>query len=161
MPATYEPISTTTLGSAQASFSFTSIPGTYTDLVAVVVATTSGNLKIRFNSDTSTNYSNTVLYGIGTTSTSGRNINDSGLAFGTTANTLGNGVNLYHFMNYSNTTTNKTALSRGNDSDGPLVRADVGLWRSTSAITSITFYSSNAVDISTGSVFTLYGIKAA
>jgi hypothetical protein len=165
MPATYEPIATTTLGSAQASFSFTSIPGTYTDLVAVVVAASSGNLKIELNSDTGTNYSNTVLYGTGvpgSNALSARNINSTGLLFGTGANTVGNGVNLYHFMNYSNTTTNKTVFSRsGNNETGGLVRADIGLWRNTSAITSIRFISSLGADLATGSVFTLYGIKAA
>jgi hypothetical protein len=161
MPATYEPISTTTLGSAQASFSFTSIPGTYTDLVAVVVAASSGNLKIELNSDTGTNYSNTVLYGTGSSALSARNTNSTGLIFGAAATTLGNGVNFYHFMNYSNTTTNKTVLSRGNDNDGGLVRADVGLWRSTSAITSIRFISNLGANLATGSVFTLYGIKSA
>ena len=161
MPTTYEPISTTTLGSAQASFSFTSIPGTYTDLVAVVVASTGANLKIELNSDTGSNYSNTVLYGTGSSALSARNTNSTGFIFGTTASTVGNGVNLYHFMNYSNTTTNKTALSRGNDNDGGLVRVDVGLWRNTSAITSIRFISNTGSNLATGSVFTLYGIKAA
>jgi hypothetical protein len=32
MPATYEPIATTTLGTAAASITFSSIPATYTDL---------------------------------------------------------------------------------------------------------------------------------
>ena len=161
MAVTYEPISTTTLSSAQASFSFTSIPGTYTDLVVVVVASTSGNLKIEFNSDTNSNYSNTVLYGNGTNALSGRNTNSTGLLFGTTANTVGNGVNLYHFMNYSNTTTYKTTFSRGNDVDNGLVRADIGLWRSTSAITSIKFISNLGSNLATGSTFTLYGILKA
>jgi len=161
MPATYEPISTTTLGSAQASFSFTSIPGTYTDLVAVVVAETGGNLKIEFNSDTGSNYSNTVLYGTGSSALSARNTNSTGLLFGTTAQVLGNGVNIYYFMNYSNTTTNKTVLSRGNDVDNSLVRADVGLWRNTSAITSIRFISNLGSNLAAGSAFTLYGIKSA
>jgi len=161
MPTTYEPIATTTLGSAQASFSFTSIPGTYTDLVAVVVAETGGNLKIELNSDTGSNYSNTVLYGAGSSALSARNTNSTGFLFGTTAQVLGNGVNIYYFMNYSNTTTNKTALSRGNDVDNSLVRADVGLWRNTSAITSIRFISNLGANLATGSVFTLYGIKAA
>jgi hypothetical protein len=37
MAITYEPIATTTLGSAAADVTFTSISGTYTDLVLVAV----------------------------------------------------------------------------------------------------------------------------
>jgi hypothetical protein len=159
--STYTPLATQTLGSAAASVTFSSISGAYTDLVVVVVASTSGNLKIELNSDTGTNYSNTLVYGTGTSALSARNTNSTGLLFGTTANTVGNGVNLYHFMNYSNTTTNKTVLSRGNDIDNGLVRADVGLWRSTSAITSIKFISNLGANLATGSTFTLYGIAAA
>ena len=36
MPATYEPIASTTLGASAAAIEFTSIPGTYTDLVVVL-----------------------------------------------------------------------------------------------------------------------------
>ena len=38
MPATYEPIATTTLGSAATNITFSSIPATYTDLRLVLVA---------------------------------------------------------------------------------------------------------------------------
>ena len=51
MPATYEPIATTTLGSAAASITFSSIAGTYTDLRLVMVGTTSASdwAFVRFN----------------------------------------------------------------------------------------------------------------
>jgi hypothetical protein len=160
MPRTYEKIATTTLGSATASFTFSSIPGTYTDLIAVVVAAASSNLKIEFNSDTGGNYSNTVLYGSGSSALSARNSNSTGLLFGATGSTLGNSANLYYFMNYSNSSTNKTVLSRGNDNGG-IVRLDVGLWRNTSAITSIRFIDNLGANLVADSTFTLYGIKAA
>jgi hypothetical protein len=61
-------------------------------------------------------------------------------------------------QNYSNTTTNKTALIRDNFATyGTFAR--VALWRSTSAITSITLTMSSST-FATGSQFTLYGIKA-
>jgi hypothetical protein len=63
-------------------------------------------------------------------------------------------------QNYSNSTTYKTFLSRANNAANA---ADgiVGLWRSTSAITSIQFFYSDSSNIITGSSATLYGIKAA
>jgi hypothetical protein len=61
---TYVAIAEQTLGTAAASVTFSSIPGTYTDLVLVLsVQDASGNtFALQFNGDTSTNYS-TVLTG--------------------------------------------------------------------------------------------------
>jgi hypothetical protein len=63
-------------------------------------------------------------------------------------------------MNYSNTTTYKTWLSRSGASDRA-TEALVGLWRSTSAITTIALSIDAGATYSTGSTFTLYGIAAA
>ena len=68
MASTYEPIATTTLGSAASSITFSSIPATYTDLRLVLVHTPSastGNAQMQFNSDTATNYSYTYRQRIG------------------------------------------------------------------------------------------------
>lgn len=154
MPATYEPIATTTLGSAQSSVTFSTISGSYTDLVLIVAATTD-TLKVQFNSDTGSNYSRTYIYGDGSSATSGRSTSGTFfyIAGGSPSATLN------YIQNYSNTTTYKTVLSRGNAvSNG--VDASVSLWRSTSAITSITL-TPNSGTIASGSVLTLYGIKAA
>ena len=75
MPATYEKIATTTLGSATATITFDSIAASWTDLRLVVVGTqtTSGaDVKLTFNNDTATNYSSTCIYGTGTAVTSTR-----------------------------------------------------------------------------------------
>jgi hypothetical protein len=64
--ATYEPIATTTLGTATSSFTFSSIPATYTDLRLVIGWVSGTNPRIRFNSDTATSYSQTAMYGDGT-----------------------------------------------------------------------------------------------
>ena len=63
-------------------------------------------------------------------------------------------------QNYSNTTTYKTWLSRSNI-PADFVGALVGLWRSTSAITTIQFLTTTADTFAIGTTFTLYGIKAA
>jgi len=158
--STYTPIATTTLGSAQASVSFSSFSG-YTDLVLVCVATTASDdqfLSIRFNGDTGSNYSNTYMTGDGSTASSGRNSNQT-LAYiaGSSSNTTPV-LSITQIQNYSNSTTYKTLLSRTSDPT-LLTQATVSLWRSTSAITSLVIASNG--NISTGSTFTLYGIAAA
>jgi hypothetical protein len=68
-------------------------------------------------------------------------------------------VQIFNFMNYSNTTTHKTALWR-NSSATNGAAAMMGVWRSTSAIStiSITSLSGNMAD---GCTYTLYGITKA
>jgi hypothetical protein len=70
MPTTYEPIQTTAFTSATASYTFSSIPSTYTDLVIVFVgqqnSTFSGrNLNIQFNGDTGSNYGSVQILSTG------------------------------------------------------------------------------------------------
>jgi hypothetical protein len=166
MPATYEPIATTTLGSAQSSVTFSSISGSYTDLVLVTsMKAASGygsfGFLMQLNSDTGSNYSYTYLLGNGSSASSGRASNTTKAIIGTTSD-ANFGTIITQINNYSNTTTYKTMLSRDNATD---VRtgAWVSLWRSTSAITSILVKVDDAASnlILSGSTFTLYGIKAA
>jgi len=157
MPITYEPIATTTLGTSASSVTFSTIPGTYTDLVLVVNGTstaTNGN-EMQFNGDTGNNYSFTLLYGTGSAAVSSRNSNIS-FAYAGRTNT-NQSVSITQIMNYANTTTYKTVLTRAS-SNGDIVMANVSLWRSTSAITSLVYAGAT---FNSGTVFTLYGIKAA
>ena len=152
--STYTKIASTTLGSATGSVTLSSIPGTYTDLVLIVDSTiTSGGVdtRIRINGDTSTNYSRTYMYGDGSSTVSGRNSTDDAIGSGSKT--------IHNVMNYSNTTTYKTAVARYGTA-GSLTLAQVALWRSTAAITSISI-TAGTTNIATGSTFTLYGIKAA
>ena len=163
--STYTPIATTTLGSAVTSYTFSSIPSTYTDLVLIISAAASSglDLAIRYNGDSGSNYSETILTGNGTSASSTRETSQTrGLLDynGIPSSTLGNNVTIVNIMNYANTTTYKTALSRANNA-GSGTDANVILWRSTSAINSVTVLSSNVNNISSGSTFTLYGIAAA
>jgi hypothetical protein len=164
MPRTYEPIATTTLVSAAADITFSSIPATYTDLVLVISTgsntATNRQLNGQFNADTGSNYSATLLNGDGSSALSSRASNNT-FMFLAAADGTGSslGVTIMHFMNYSNTTTNKTMFSRDNNA-GYEVRAYVNLWRSTAAINSIKLYL-NADSLRAGTVATLYGIKSA
>ena len=164
MPSTYEPIATQTLGSAAASVTFSSIPATYTDLIIVTqaISASADDVGIRFNSDSGTNYSQTWLSGNGSSAFSGRYSSSTSVyldIYGSMGTTLFNNANV-QIMNYSNTTTNKTFLSRSNRA-GARVDAIVGLWRNTAAITTIVLAPTSGVNFSTGCTFTLYGIKAA
>jgi len=165
MPATYEPIETQTLGTAVASVTFSSIPQTYTDLVLIANSstTTVGSSEINkmtFNSDSGTNYSTTTLGANGSSAASFRASNQAYIRAGrNTANGDSYFVpNKIQIMNYANTTTFKTALAQGPEASAYL-ETEVGLWRSTSAITSVTL-TANLNNYKVGSTFTLYGIKA-
>jgi hypothetical protein len=167
MSATYEPIATTTLGSAQSSVTFNSFSG-YTDLILIVngrkdTAVTTDAFFCRLNGDGATNYSWTELNGDGSAAISQRITSDSycrlGVIPGNNAGTSTFGVSIVNFQNYANTTTNKTILTRGSVAAGQ-VTAAVSLWRSTAAITSIVLYTAGLANWASGSQFTLYGIKA-
>jgi len=165
--ATYEPIATNTLVATSSGVTFSSISGSYTDLVLVSQNYMNGsqaNLRIQVGNgsvDTATNYSETYLSGNGTTASSGRDSNVSHIFFTNTSypQTTTFNMSIHNFQNYANTTTYKTILSRSNNADIG-TDAVVGLWRSTSAINTIKIFPSNNL-FEIGSIFTLYGIAAA
>ena len=170
MPATYEPIASQTVPSSTASVTFSSIPGTYTDLVLVIVGGTDSqgdNIRIRFNSDTGTNYSTTHLSGNGSSATSNRASSQAAISV---SYNVGGGSDLaQHYvvnvMSYANANVFKTTLSTVSQPNGstsyPGIEKIVGLWRSTSAITSIDVIRTGGGNLLTNSVLSLYGIKAA
>jgi hypothetical protein len=166
MSSTYEPIATSTLGSAVVSFTFSSIPQTYTDLVLVCNLKASASptyMSVRYNGDTGSNYSRVGLTGNGSSASSELRSNRTSFEAdmgGAQTDTDFRYVNIFNLMNYSNTTTNKTVINRANNASSG-VDAIVGLYRSTSAISSITLATHNGSNTwSIGSTFTLYGIKA-
>jgi len=172
MALTYEPIATTTLGSAASNITFSSIPSTYTDLVLVVNGknTASGYVwGLQFNSDTGSNYSWTLMEGSGSAATSTRS--STGATRNSIYFTYNQGVSdslsnaIVSIQNYANTTTNKTCLIRENNPSStnfPGLSAGVGLWSSTSAINTVALMVPGAgTTIASGTTATLYGIKAA
>jgi hypothetical protein len=165
MAKTYEKIASTTLGSSAATVTFSSISSAYTDIVAVVsakVAASSYDLSFRLNSDTGSNYSWTTLSGNGSTASSlrGSNVTAGRADYRAYMDTTDFNTYILQFMNYSNATTNKTVLIRGN-SAALGTDALVNLWRNTSAINSIVFAPEFTGNFASGSTFTIYGIKAA
>lgn len=164
---TYDQIFTTTLTTAVASLTISSIPAAYTDIRLVASCQLTGannyDLQMQFNSDTASNYSRTYLYGDGTTAGSGRNSSTTSNTItsivGTSASTYGFSVITADLMNYSNTSVYKTILGRGSN---PInyTFATVGLWRSTAVINSMLLFPGSG-SFNIGSSFTLYGIVAA
>ena len=172
MPTTYESIATTTLVSAAADITFTSIPATYTDLVVVVFARSTfadtqvaGLIRVGNGSiDSGSNYSRTRLLGNGSAASSARGTNLTSVSFDSIPAASASagifGTTTIQINNYSNTTTNKTFLIRSNET-GTFLAATVGLWRSTSAINQIRIFEGGSVNLAAGTSITLYGIKSA
>jgi hypothetical protein len=162
--STYTPIATTTLGSAVNSYTFTSISGSYTDLVLIVrgqFASGADYPVFQFNGDTSSNYSETNLKGNGSVASSGyatSRVFTSPSSFG--AGTTEPFMFISNFNNYANTTTYKNVFSRWSN-PAQETAATIGLWRSTAAITSIKIYGLTGQTLAVGSNFTLYGILSA
>jgi hypothetical protein len=158
---TYDQLFTTTLTTAVTSLTISSISGAYTDLRLVIVADDGGTqsyVAIRLNGDSASNYSRTTLYGDGTSAGSYRGNNETYI-YCTGLDDSFRGNIEADFMNYSNATTYKTVLMRGNNTT--TTRAKVALWRATpAAITSIAIYAGSS-NFAVGSSFTLYGIAAA
>lgn len=163
MASTYEKIASTTLGGTSTSVTLSSIPSTYTDLVLILnlTATVALDMGIRVNGDTGTNYSETIIGGNGTTAATTRTTSSTlwGNIYTAVSTVSGNFNGIVNFNNYSNTTTYKTMLNRFNSTSYG-TEAIMALWRSTSAINSVTVLAQNS-SFAAGSTFTLYGIKAA
>lgn len=167
MPAgnTYEAIATANGTGSSATISFTSISGTYTDLIltGTFSGTGTGGFGIVLNNDTSSLYSFTLVRGDGTSAFSDRASNQAAFNINYTGSYGTGGVTntfLASFNNYSNTTTNKTMLSRYNVPNLETM-AYVGLYRSTSAITRVDVKIAGGASFTTGTTFSLYGIKSA
>lgn len=168
----YESIASASGTGSSATITFSSIPGTFVALQLrfvgrVTNADTAENIFLQFNSDTSSNYSWHYLEGDGGSATAGPTASATKMLSGrvaaanATAGIVGAGIIDIH--NYASTTQNKTVRTlTGIDRNGSgNVRMDSGLWRSTSAVTSIQITNGSATNFTTDTVFALYGIKGA
>jgi hypothetical protein len=169
MANTFVALATVTVGSGgAANIEFTSIPGTYTDLLIMAsmrgtAAATVVQGKIKFNGST-TSYSERLLQGNGSSasssSQSGADLEWIGVSPGAnaTASTFGNTffyIPNYTSSNYKSTSSESVTENNATSATQHLV---AGLWSNTSAITQITITpsSGNWAQYSTA---TLYGIK--
>jgi hypothetical protein len=172
MAITYDKIASTTLSSAATNITFSSIAASWTDIKIVMMAAdnTSQNsdIRLRFNSDTGSNYSATILRGNGVAPSSYSRTNYSYIEAGRIAGS--SQTNVYSLImidifSYAGS-TNKTTLvefnSDFNDTGGnSRVGRIAGLWRNTAAITTIDLSNSGGNDFKAGTTATLYGILRA
>ena len=167
MASTYEPIATTTLGSTSSSITFSGIPSTYTDLRLVVTytTTTAGQYSyLQFNTDSATNYSDIILVGDGSSAFSLRDTSANFIAFGSYQSPSSTTIPCFataDIFSYAGSTFKTALITSSMDKNGSGdVEQIVGLWRSTSAITSISIQTSSST-FKAGTTATIYGIKAA
>lgn len=176
--SSYESIASQTLASDTATITFSSISGTYKHLQIRVLAknafTTNRGVslsRIRFNSDSGSNYSYHRLIGDGTSVTASGGASQTYLycfdtnGFGASDNsTFSTGI--IDIIDYASTTKNKTlrCFSGVNQNSATTSEQSTGLdsgaWFSTSAITQIDITSGGG-NWKSGSTFALYGIKGA
>jgi hypothetical protein len=162
--STYTPIATTTLGTATSSYTFTSIPSTYTDLILILSGSNSASAAplIRVGNgslDSGTNYDMVALRGDGSTASSFSNPGDNWFNTFMTSTTNAMYTVISHLQNYSNTTTRKSIINRSSSATGNVV-LEIGNWNSTSSINQIQVLLSGA-NLNAGTQITLYGIAAA
>lgn len=170
---TYDLIEEKVLASAQASVVFNSIPNTYKDLVLEGVlqsanASAVDNLFVRMNGDTSSLYSTTALADDGGFSSNAKSFRATNVAqfrLGTIPSAfVGSKLATFtvNVFSYTNTNVNRTALARLSNAmsdvtgNGDDVTAVACLYRSTTAITSLTIYAGS--NIASGSTFRLWGV---
>jgi hypothetical protein len=163
-PTDYESIATVTVGAGGSStFTFSSIPSTYTHLQvrASWLNSANSNNWFRLNGDTGANYAGHELGGDGSSAyASAYSSNSEGALFAYASTSTAAGVAVIDILDYNDTNKFKTTRTlSGQDRNGSgLIALRSSLWRSTSAVTSLTFYSQSG-SFSQYSSFALYGIK--
>ena len=160
--STYTPLASATLTDPASSVTIGNIPQTYTDLVAVIegIATSAfGQIQMRLNDDTGTNYSTTYMWGTGSAAQSDRDSNISTGGFNPGFIGTGRGTTIINVQNYSNSVTYKSVVARSSVA-GNRVAATVNLWRSTAAVNQIRFNILGGDTFASTTTFNLYGIKA-
>ena len=157
--------STITAGAGgTSSVSFTSIPQTYTDLVIKFSSRNSdSSVRIRFNSAT-TGYSETLIYGSGTTAASTNTSAQTSLVWGvsnntsTLANTFSSGE--IYIPNYTAAINKFILMDSVTEANTAAADQymDAGLWSNTAAITQIDLFGTGSPHFIQYSSFSLYGI---
>jgi hypothetical protein len=171
MANTFVKIASVTVGAGgAASMDFTSIPGTYTDLIIKVSArdaraVVASSIVLQINGSTASSGSYRRIYGDGSAAFSDSDVSQTVVQSGhsdgnnATASTFGN-VEIY-IPNYAGS-ANKLFSSDGvaeTNAATTFMSLVAGLWANTAAITQVTIKPATAVNFLQYSTATLYGIK--
>lgn len=168
----FESIATVTVGSGGASsIEFTSIPSTYQHLQVRLIARSTATAfnfygaRLRFNSDTGSNYaghgllgdgSSTSAYGGGSTANA-----DGAITPGDNVTASIYGASVIDILDYASTSKYKTfrALTGSDHNGAGSLRLLSGLWMNTAAVSTITLVTSGT-NFKQHTTATLYGVKA-
>lgn len=164
----FDSIATTTLSTATATITFSSIPATYKHLQlrCSLQSSTANNtdLQIRMNSDTGANYSRHSIRGDGATALADAFSHASQTLMWLdrvvcTTSQIFSGV-VIDLLDYANASKYKTMRGFGGaDRNGAgLISLSSGSWQNTAAITTLTFTLSSG-NFTQYSTIALYGIK--
>lgn len=163
MPAAMTALANLTIsGSSTTSVTFSSINGAYRDLYFVVegFAASDVSLLVRFNGDTTSNYTYAGLGTSGTSTPSGFSGTQGGVFFNNWAN-IGTTPGLFriHVFDYAQTNKHKSTIAQAGRSGRPGIDMMGHRWGNTAAISQVSFsiLSGNFV---AGTTFSLYGVSA-
>jgi hypothetical protein len=167
MATTYDKIATTTLSSASATITFSSISSAYTDLRLVLTALANSSTVgayIIYNNDSGANYSWLNLRADG--SSAGTSYigpaTQINLAFVSSATTTIPAFYTADIFSYAGSTFKTCLTTASADKNGSgSVETHVGLWRDTTAINRLDIYTNAAANFGVGTTATLYGILKA
>lgn len=160
MATAITPLANITLGSSAATVTFSSISGSYRDLMLVIGGGISSGASVfmRVNGDTGANYNYVFATGDGSSTYT---LSSSSQTSGVIANwgIASNANIILHFFDYSATDKHKNVSVRANDAS---LGVDMGMnrWASTSAITSFSLYNTGIRTWNIGTSFALYGVSA-
>ena len=164
MPTTtYTPIASTTLTGTQTTVTFSSIPGTYRDLIVIISALASNNVSspyLTINADTGANYNRVRMSGDGASTFSNAQTGQTSALLryqGGISNTTPTPI-IIDFLDYSATDKHKTFLSKCQNA-AAATDITAHRWASTSAITTLAF-DLGGLNWAAGSTFSLYGVIA-
>lgn len=165
MPSpTFTPLANITLSGTASSVTFSSISGSYRDLVLVcnLRASTTDDVKMRVNGLTTSIYFGVSMYGTGSVAGS-YVISNTATLLGTEGVTTTSGdfsTKIINILDYSATDKHHPVLVRTSAIGANGVTAVAGRIADTAAITSVQLLFESAATFAAGSSFALYGIAS-